>query len=69
MYVLENKDGFIKSWFSFGNGKKKTIINTDHLTHAVIFHRQYDAELVAKSLKASVKHLKNERWWLNVYKI
>ena len=62
MYVLENKDGFIKSWFSFGNGKKQTIINTKNIDHAVIFYSEYDALSVAKKLKVTVTNLNKQNF-------
>ena len=60
VYVLEIKNELVKSWYSF-NGKKQTVITTNQVSQAVVFHSEYDAAAVAKKLKAKVKPLDKKK--------
>lgn len=55
MYILETKEGYVASWYSFNNSKKKiTIVNTQELKAAIVFYHPEDALRVSKKLKATI---------------
>ena len=61
MYVLEIKNELVRTWYSFNGGKKQTVITTNQVSQAVVFHSEYDAAAVAKKLKAKVKLLDKKK--------